>query len=105
MTGEQLDEAYLRQIALAALSEDGAFDDVTTAALVPPDLTGKAVLLAKAAGVVAGLPVAAAVFHAVDPSLAVPTARRRGRASAAGRRPRGDRRARCRPSSAASASR
>jgi len=70
MTGEQqLDEAYLRQIVLAALSEDGAFDDVTTAALVPPDLSGKAVLLAKASGVVAGLPVAATVFHAVDPSL------------------------------------
>jgi nicotinate-nucleotide pyrophosphorylase (carboxylating) len=64
-----LDEDHLRQIALAALSEDGAFDDVTTAALVPPELTGKAVLLAKQAGVVAGLPVAAAVFHAVDLTL------------------------------------
>ncbi|MGA2285175.1 MAG: carboxylating nicotinate-nucleotide diphosphorylase [Dehalococcoidia bacterium] len=70
MTGErQLDEVYLRQIVLAALSEDGAFDDVTTAALVPPDLSGKAVLLAKAPGVIAGLPAAAAVFRAVDPSL------------------------------------
>ncbi len=69
MTGEQLDEAYLHEIALAALSEDGAFDDVTTAALVPAELNGKAVLLAKQAGVVAGLPVAAAVFHAVDLAL------------------------------------
>ncbi len=71
MTEEQhdLDEEYLRRIALAALEEDGAFDDVTTAALVPADLSGKAVLLAKQAGVVAGLPVAAAVFYAVDPSL------------------------------------
>ena len=64
-----LDDAYLRRIALAALEEDGAFDDVTTGALVPPDLTGKAVLLAKQAGVIAGLPVAAAVFRAVDASL------------------------------------
>jgi nicotinate-nucleotide pyrophosphorylase (carboxylating) len=69
MTGEQLDEADLHRVALAALSEDGAFDDVTTAALVPPELSGKAVLLAKASGVVAGLPVAAAVFRAVDPAL------------------------------------
>jgi nicotinate-nucleotide pyrophosphorylase (carboxylating) len=64
-----LDEAYLRRIAVAALEEDGAFEDVTTGALVSPDLTGKAVLLAKASGVVAGLPVAAAVFRAVDASL------------------------------------
>jgi nicotinate-nucleotide pyrophosphorylase (carboxylating) len=66
---DALDGDYLRQIALAALSEDGAFDDVTTAALVPSALAGKAVFLAKQAGVVAGLPVAAAVFHAVDPAL------------------------------------
>jgi len=67
---DDLDQAYLKRIALAALEEDGAFDDVTTGALVPPDLTGKAVLLAKQAGIVAGLPVAAAVFRAVDASLA-----------------------------------
>jgi len=67
---DDLDQAYLRRIALASLEEDGAFDDVTTGALVPPDLTGKAVLLAKQAGVIAGLPVAAAVFRAVDASLA-----------------------------------
>ncbi|MGD0115715.1 MAG: carboxylating nicotinate-nucleotide diphosphorylase [Dehalococcoidia bacterium] len=66
---DALDGAYLRRVALAALEEDGGFDDVTTAALVPADLSGKAVLLAKQAGVVAGLPVAAAVFRAVDPSL------------------------------------
>jgi len=67
---DDLDQAYLRRIALASLEEDGAFDDVTTGALVPPDLTGKAILLAKQAGVIAGLPVAAAVFRAVDASLA-----------------------------------
>ena len=67
---DDLDQAYLRRIALASLEEDGAFDDVTTGALVPSDLTGKAVLLAKQAGVIAGLPVAAAVFRAVDASLA-----------------------------------
>ncbi len=67
---DDLDQAHLQRIALAALEEDGAFDDVTTGALVPPDLTGKAILLAKQAGVIAGLPVAATVFRAVDASLA-----------------------------------
>ena len=67
---DDLDDAHLKRIALAALEEDGVFDDVTTGALVPPDLTGKAILLAKQAGVIAGLPVAAAVFRAVDASLA-----------------------------------
>jgi len=64
-----LDAEYLRRIALMALEEDGAFDDVTTGALVPPELMGKAGLLAKQAGVIAGLPVAEAVFRAVDSTL------------------------------------
>ena len=38
-------------------------DDITTDALVPARLTGSAVIIAKEAGVVAGLPVAAAVFR------------------------------------------
>jgi len=67
---DDLDDAHLKRIALAALEEDGVFDDVTTGALVPPDLTGKAILLAKQGGVIAGLPAAAAVFRAVDASLA-----------------------------------
>ncbi len=65
----QLDDEYLRRIVEVALIEDGAGDDITTDALVPPDLTGSAVIIAKEAGVVAGLPVAAAVFGAADPSL------------------------------------
>jgi nicotinate-nucleotide pyrophosphorylase (carboxylating) len=65
----EFDETYLQRIAIAALEEDGAFDDVTTGTLVPLDLTGKAALLAKQAGVIAGLPAVEAVFHAVDPSL------------------------------------
>ena len=66
-----LDDAFLRRITLIALEEDGAFEDVTTGALVPPELTGKAMILAKQAGVIAGLPVAEAVFRAVDASLAI----------------------------------
>ncbi len=53
-----------------ALAEDAAWRDVTTAALVPPDQQGRAVIIAKAQGVLAGLAVAEAVFHALDASLA-----------------------------------
>jgi nicotinate-nucleotide pyrophosphorylase (carboxylating) len=64
-----LHEAHLRRLAENALMEDHAYDDVTTAALVPDDQQGRAVLLAKAEGVIAGLPMAQAVFAAIDPSL------------------------------------
>jgi len=53
-----------------ALAEDSAWRDVTTGALVPLDQQGRAVIVVKAPGVLAGLPVAEAAFHALDPSLA-----------------------------------
>jgi nicotinate-nucleotide pyrophosphorylase (carboxylating) len=59
----------VRRAVAVALAEDGAWRDVTTAALVPPDQQGRAVIIANAAGVLAGLPVAQAAFHALDPSL------------------------------------
>ena len=64
-----LSEALLRRLAKDALAEDRAGEDVTTAALVPADQTGRGVIIAKAEGVLAGLPVARAVFAAADPSL------------------------------------
>jgi nicotinate-nucleotide pyrophosphorylase (carboxylating) len=45
--------------------------DVTSEALIPPEIEGKATLLVKADGVLAGLEVARRVFHRVDPSLKV----------------------------------
>jgi len=65
-----LDETLVRRLVEAALDEDAARHDVTTAALVPPDQRGQGVITAKARGVVAGLPVAAAVFHALDSTVA-----------------------------------
>lgn len=64
-----LDEAHLRRLAESALAEDCAHKDVTTAALVPPDQRGRGVIIAKAEGVLAGLPMARAVFLAADASL------------------------------------
>lgn len=61
---------YLRRLAEDALIEDHAFQDVTSAALVPPEQSGRGVIVAKAEGVVAGLEVARAVFAVADESLA-----------------------------------
>ncbi|MEA2458518.1 MAG: hypothetical protein QOC95_1490 [Thermoleophilaceae bacterium] len=52
-----------------ALDEDVGAGDVTTTLLVPEHAAGRAVLTQKAPGAVAGLRVAEAVFHRVDPSL------------------------------------
>jgi nicotinate-nucleotide pyrophosphorylase (carboxylating) len=52
-----------------ALAEDVGPGDATTELLVPASATGRATLTQKAAGVIAGLRVAEAVFHRVDPSL------------------------------------
>ena len=65
----RLDPSLVDRLVRAALEEDGAFRDVTTQALVPPEQSGRGVLLAKAGGVVAGLPVVVAAFHALDPSI------------------------------------
>lgn len=60
----------LEALVRAALTEDRAEADITTSLLVPPEQHGIAVLLAKADGVLAGLPVVRATFLALDPSLA-----------------------------------
>jgi nicotinate-nucleotide pyrophosphorylase (carboxylating) len=58
-----LDPAEVTSFAAAALAEDLAGGtDITTAATVPASLRGRADLVARAAGVVAGLPVAQTVF-------------------------------------------
>jgi nicotinate-nucleotide pyrophosphorylase (carboxylating) len=57
----------VEEIVARALDEDlGAGGDVTTAATVPANLIGSADLVPRVAGVVAGLPVAAAVFGVVS---------------------------------------
>jgi len=54
-----------------ALAEDRVSEDVTSEALIPAELQGKASMLAKAEGVVAGGEVARRVFARVEPSLQV----------------------------------
>ena len=52
-----------------ALAEDQVAHDVTTDTLISPDQQSTVALVARAEGVLAGLPVVGAVFARVDPSL------------------------------------
>jgi nicotinate-nucleotide pyrophosphorylase (carboxylating) len=64
-----LDPVAVGALAAAALTEDLAGGiDVTTAATVPADAGGQADVVARSPGVVAGLPVAAAVFSLASPA-------------------------------------
>jgi len=54
-----------------ALTEDISHGDVTSEALIPTELQGKASILVKAEGILAGGEVAKGVFLKVDPSLRV----------------------------------
>ena len=53
----------------AAITEDQTFNDSTTSILVPPEIRGIGILRSKAQGILAGVEVALAVFHRVDPEL------------------------------------
>jgi len=63
--------AEIDRVVAAALAEDVGDGDRTTAALVPGDARCRALLLLEEPGVVCGVPVAAAVFRALDPSVRV----------------------------------
>ena len=63
----RLDPKALESLVLAAIEEDlDGGVDVTTVATVPPDQRATLDLVARGAGVAAGIPVAAAVFMAVS---------------------------------------
>ncbi|MDO8531012.1 MAG: carboxylating nicotinate-nucleotide diphosphorylase [Dehalococcoidia bacterium] len=74
----------LDRIVRAALREGMPWGDITTDALVPPDAPGAGRLTAKARGVLAGMPVAERVFHAVDASVAFRVLKPDGRRVAPG---------------------
>ncbi len=67
-----MDEKILKSAEVLfdlAYAEDIGDGDITTNNLVPPDTNKTAVLVAKAEGVVAGLPVAEMVFKKFDPNV------------------------------------
>ena len=65
----QLPEEQVDNIIDLALAEDISHGDITSEALIPPELLGKASIVVKARGVVVGLEVAGRVFFKVDPLL------------------------------------
>ena len=66
LTDEQIDPPVR-----AALAEDTSRGDITSEAVIPQGLYGKAQLLVKERGVLAGAGVAARVFRLVDPGLEI----------------------------------
>ena len=61
---------YWDEALLAALKEDIPWEDVSANAVVPEDARGRADLIAKAEGVLAGLPVFCRTFELLDGSAA-----------------------------------
>jgi nicotinate-nucleotide pyrophosphorylase (carboxylating) len=64
-------EAQIEEIIDRALAEDLGKGDITTEALIPDDRQGTGFLVAKQAGILAGIELARQVFHRVGPELKV----------------------------------
>lgn len=66
---ESPDTSQVRQLITRAIVEDRSRQDVTTKALIPKTQKGKALIIAKGRGVIAGTEIAKLVFLKVDPKL------------------------------------
>lgn len=64
-----LDALQLQDVVRRGLAEDVGSGDVTTLATVPEDRSARGVIIAKAPGIVAGLPAAEEAFRQVDPRI------------------------------------
>jgi nicotinate-nucleotide pyrophosphorylase (carboxylating) len=90
MTSTICPDAFLSPFAIEeavirALAEDfGRAGDVTSVATVPAGLTGRAVVTAREAGVVSGLPLVEAAFRKLDDEVKLTAHGRDGDAAAAG---------------------
>lgn len=71
MTSFQLDGFDLPAFIASTLAEDVGAGDVTSAAVIPADAVFTGVMDSRDAIVVAGLPVAAAFFRALDPAVEI----------------------------------
>jgi nicotinate-nucleotide pyrophosphorylase (carboxylating) len=81
-----LDRALYEDIVRRALAEDVGTGDVTTGAIVPPDLAARGVFLAKTRCIVAGLDVAFEAFRQLEPTVETTAYRHDGEACDAGER-------------------
>ncbi|MFA5309304.1 MAG: carboxylating nicotinate-nucleotide diphosphorylase [Dehalococcoidales bacterium] len=68
---QYISDAQLDAIIGAALDEDISQGDVTSEALIPPELAGRAEVTVKEQGVLAGIGVAARVFRRIDPLIKI----------------------------------
>ena len=80
----QLDGFDLDAFGAATLAEDVGSGDVTAQAVIPPDAVFDGVMDSRDAVVVAGLPIAAAFFRALDPAVEIEILAAEGEAVAAG---------------------
>jgi len=64
-----LDKQYIDQFIISSLNEDVGDGDHTSLATIPADTTGKAKLLVKDEGILAGVELAAEIFRIVDDQL------------------------------------
>lgn len=79
-----LKQEALTAVVRAALDEDGAFNDLTTIATVVSDRRSRATLVARATGVICGVPLALETFRALDPKVSMRIDREDGSAVKAG---------------------
>jgi nicotinate-nucleotide pyrophosphorylase (carboxylating) len=80
-----LSPLVIEEAIARALAEDlGRAGDVTSIATVPASLAGRAVVAARQAGVIAGLPLAEAAFRKLDPQVTITAHVRDGSTVAAG---------------------
>jgi nicotinate-nucleotide pyrophosphorylase (carboxylating) len=86
MFNEAETEACKRLIELALPEDLGPGGDQTSLAVIPADLQGQAVFVARKEGVLAGLPASSLVAKAIDPQLAVEPIKRDGDALVRGDR-------------------
>ncbi len=66
---ERLDTARAADLIESAIKEDLGTGDMTCASVISGELLTSAVLIARSEGVIAGLPLVAAVFSRVDPDV------------------------------------
>ena len=63
--------AIIREAVARAIGEDVGPLDITTAALVPPEVTVSARIFIKEPGVLSGVPIAKEAFYQLDPKLGI----------------------------------
>jgi nicotinate-nucleotide pyrophosphorylase (carboxylating) len=71
MKTDQLPSDYVEKIVTIALAEDVGHGDITSDILIPCDLQGRAYMLVKEEGVIAGNKIVESVFYYTDPAIKV----------------------------------